>query len=261
MIIDDTFNLILKSNDWSFAETSSYSIYVKGHCFYNGNYYDGNAILDPFCTILEEVNHVINDILNELNGSWAAIIYHKKTREIQLISDRYRSIPLFYAVKDNAVTISDYSHGIEDVMPHTEIDTTSELQFLLSGFVTGDKTLFKDIHQVEPGTYVSILENKEVSYKQYFTFFPELKEIEPINFLEVELRSIIYRIKDRLEIVCKNKKVFVPLSGGNDSRLIMWMLSESGIKDVVCYTYGVSDNPQRKIAQQIAEGLGYDWHL
>ena len=261
MMIDNIFKLILKSNDWNSVEKQNYKLFAKGYCFYNDRYYNGHDIIEPFLDILEEGTNDVNHLFNQLNGCWAAIIYHENTKEIQLVSDRYRSVPLFYAVKEDAVIVSDNSHSIEAIVQDTEIDATSELQFLLSGFVTGDKTLFKDIHQVEPGTSISITNGKDELNTQYFTFFPALKAPEKVTDLETELKSIIYKIKDRLKAACKDKRVFVPLSGGNDSRLIMWMLSESGIKDVICYTYGVSDNPQLKIAQQIAERLGYEWYF
>lgn len=261
MIIDHTFNLILKSNDWYSLEKQNYSLFAKGYGFYKDRYYGDQDILEPFCVILEEDTNNVDQHFNQLNGCWAAIIYYKKKRKIKLASDRYRSIPLFYHINGHKVIVSDQSQAVEAVMEHSEIDVTSELQFLLSGFVTGNKTLFKDIYQVEPGTHVSIDTFGHILSTQYFMFFPKLKETKNSDVLEFELKSIIYRIKDRLKTICENKRVFVPLSGGNDSRLIMWMLSEAGIKDVICYTYGVSDNPQRKIAQQIAEELGYEWHF
>jgi len=261
MIIEKTYNLNLELDNWFTVDTLDYIVFTKGFYFFNNQYHEGETIIEPISKFLNESHYSREFFFNKLNGCWAAIIYDKKVKSLNIVVDRYRSIPLFYSVNDNVVCVSDISNSLNRLTQNSEIDETSELQFLLSGFVTGNKTLYKNICQVQPGSLVSITADKTVIEQHYFKFFPEIKKFENVDVLESQLKSIIYRIKDRLKLACKNKKVFVPLSGGNDSRLIMWMLSESGVEDVICYTYGVSSNPQREIARQIAERLGYEWYF
>src|SRR5699024_2051027 len=52
-----------------------------------------------------------------------------------------------------------------------------------------------------------------------------------------------------------------PLSGGHDSRIIVNSLKKAGIENVICYSYGTSNNLQSKISKQVAEGAGYPWHF
>jgi len=53
----------------------------------------------------------------------------------------------------------------------------------------------------------------------------------------------------------------IPLSGGYDSRTIVNYLYKMGIKNVICFTYGMESNIQSEISRQVAEALGYEWHF
>src|SRR5690554_1599606 len=53
----------------------------------------------------------------------------------------------------------------------------------------------------------------------------------------------------------------IPLSGGYDSRVIVNYLYKLGVKNVICFSYGIKNNKQSEISQQVAEALGYEWHF
>lgn len=231
-----------------------------GYFFFEERYYCGENIIAPILELFGEINPEHQSTLNKFNGSWAIVVNYENTNKVILATDRYRSIPLFYMV-DKGISISDNFMLLEDYLKKTDYDRTSELQFLLSGYISGSNTLIKSVSKVEPGTIVTLSEKGIESSSSYFVHFPNLGSVSDKIDLELELKKRILGLKNRIVKVCKNKRVFVPLSGGNDSRLILWLLYESGIKNVICYTYGVKSNPQRNIASRIAERLGYEWYF
>ena len=56
-----------------------------------------------------------------------------------------------------------------------------------------------------------------------------------------------------------DRQIVVPLSAGNDSRLVASVLKHLGAKNVKCYSYGTKGNFEAKIAKIIADKLGYEW--
>ena len=57
----------------------------------------------------------------------------------------------------------------------------------------------------------------------------------------------------------KNKKIFVPLSGGLDSRLVLSKLIELGAKNISSFSYGNPYNSDAMRAKRIANRLQVNW--
>ena len=55
-----------------------------------------------------------------------------------------------------------------------------------------------------------------------------------------------------------DRQIIIPLSAGNDSRLVASILKYLGAKNVKCYSYGTK-GILKKIAKIIANKLGYEW--
>jgi asparagine synthase (glutamine-hydrolysing) len=55
------------------------------------------------------------------------------------------------------------------------------------------------------------------------------------------------------------RQIVVPLSAGNDSRLIASGLKELRYKNVICFTYGKRGNYEVKTSKKVADLLGYKW--
>ena len=51
------------------------------------------------------------------------------------------------------------------------------------------------------------------------------------------------------------RQAVIPLSGGNDSRLIAYYLVKNGYKNVIAYTYGSKENSEIEISKRVAEFL------
>jgi asparagine synthase (glutamine-hydrolysing) len=58
-----------------------------------------------------------------------------------------------------------------------------------------------------------------------------------------------------------NKPVFIPLSGGFDSRIIAYLLKKNRYFNVFCFTYGTTSSSEQNNAKKTAANLGYKWRF
>jgi hypothetical protein len=63
---------------------------------------------------------------------------------------------------------------------------------------------------------------------------------------------------ERLARAAEGRRLVVSLSGGADSRLIAGMLKRHGVKDVLCFSYGLPGNSETVASEAVARALGYD---
>ena len=70
---------------------------------------------------------------------------------------------------------------------------------------------------------------------------------------------MINGIFSRLTKKLKDKNIFVPLSGGFDSRLVLAKLHEHGYKNIKCFSYGLKNNSDALIAKKVSKMIGVEW--
>lgn len=228
--------------------------YVKGFAF------DGNILLEgeKLYEAMEKTVRTtcLSDFLTHLNGNFAAVI--TIDRKCYLIVDKLRSYPIIYTKKGNCWLISDDTEKImTDDIVSKETDTQSIYEFLATGYLSGNKTLLKNVRQVVAGTYVCLEENESrmTEYHNYVVCKTLQEEEEIIKGAEI----ILDRAFDRLFESIGNRQIVIPLSGGYDSRLIACMCKRHNKKNVVCYSYGRSDSFEAEISKKVAEQLGFRW--
>ena len=85
-----------------------------------------------------------------------------------------------------------------------------------------------------------------IKYKKHDEYIEELTEVT-LNIFRKMLRQI------------GDKQIIVPLSAGNDSRLVASILKHLGANNVKCYSYGSIGNFEANIAEVVSKKLGYEW--
>jgi len=216
------------------------------------NHYLDKSMLEP-CK-----NNLINYILN-LNGFYAFIIV--ASDNIYLVADAVRSIPIFYSYNSSELIITDDPYEYFKEIKANDIDNKNLLELLISGIVTGNKTVIKGLYQVEAGQIVDInLLNQDIKVFNYKYLFPENNndEIDLIKYykkLDETLEKVFLRVKK----ISNGKIILLPLSGGLDSRLIALWLKIKGIKNVICFCYGSNNSPEKDVSNIVAKSLGYEW--
>lgn len=229
------------------------SNYIKGFAFIK------NKLLSEK-EINEEIIHSIktnqlNQKLLELNGNFSAIINYQN--RIYLVADKMKSYPLLYAKINGEWIITDQSRVIMDSMPEYAPDENAITTYLTLGYLHGNQTFLNDCKIVSAGTYVQI-DDKTVVYNYHKHIYTKVNLSDDeimqgcANSLENAIKRMIISIGDR--------PIWIPLSGGYDSRLLACVLKKLNVKNVSCFTYGIPESYEVKISKQVAEKLDFPWH-
>lgn len=245
---------------WEVIKKDEISYRFKGHVFLDNQIISIEELVDIFPALICNANcdrEKTNALLQCLNGNFALII---ETSNFVFCSvDRVRSIPLFYGIKDDSIIISDDANYLRKKID-PPFNEEAGAEFLVTGYVTGNETLFEGIYQIQAGEYL-IYNKADGSLKRsyYHRYLHGNHFSDPEEVLLDRLDDVMIRVFQRLIETTKGKQLVVPLSGGLDSRIIVAMLKRLGVDDVICFSYGKKGNREAEISRQVAEVLGYKW--
>jgi asparagine synthase (glutamine-hydrolysing) len=183
---------------------------------------------------------------------------NKNINYIELSTGIIRAVPIFYTIYNNRLFISDFPETLEKMTYKRNLDINSILEFLSFGYVLKERTLLEGINEIQAGEKL-IYENGEIKLIDEYIY--DNSEIDDISREEAfkKLEKVLYDTFEMYYKKLKNKKLVVPLSGGYDSRLIVSMFKEFGLKDVLCVSYGLKNNFESTTAQKVAKNLGYQF--
>lgn len=233
-------------------------IYVKGYAFDKENrLLRDSKLVDHLIKL--NVDTDINHALKELNGFYSIII-NKEDRIIAIV-DRNRSMPLFYALKETGeLFLSDDAHWIKEKIGDEKIEGLSRQEFLLTGYVTGKNTLYSKVKQLQAGEFLIYDKKKRtIEIHRYFELHHSNFRTEDVQQLIEDLDQVHVAVFTRLIESLNGCTAVIPLSGGEDSRLIAIMLKRLGYENVICFTYGKIGNWEAQISKEVADFLGYPW--
>ena len=136
--------------------TSFRKWFQSDNCYSIGYAFIENNLLEDFqlCSYLYQKieQNSLHRSLCELNGTFAAIIKYQDY--YYLITDQIRSFPLLYGKIGNRYFISDSIFDIEEYLKGEDVDNLAVAEFYAMGYLSGSKTLFTQIKNVEAGTYI-----------------------------------------------------------------------------------------------------------
>ncbi len=241
------------SSLWSRSENTL----ARGSAFYQGRCYSGIE-LASFLSRCKSIDHW-KTMVSALNGSFAAITTHNNC--VLAAVDHVRSIPIFFALNGPMLCISDNAYWVRDQLGRCEHNQIIADEFLLTGYVTGPNTLCEGVEQLQVGEYLQydFNTNSSITTERYYIFHHDNFLKYSSNRLIDELENVHQRVFERLVISIGERQVVIPLSAGYDSRLLGVSLKDAGIKNVICYNYGVEGSWESRISRELADYLGFRW--
>lgn len=198
--------------------------------------------------------------LNELNGCFSIIF--QKENQIFIVSDKLRSLPLFYTIFDGEIVISDDAKKVCAQINLPQLDEGTVGEYLASSlYVLGDKTLVKNLYQIQAAELLVYDERKQekkscIYYNHMSDFTMPKKEMD--GYRE-DFIKCYDRVVEHMIMALNGRTAVVPLSGGSDSRMIVSLLRKYNYEKVICFTYGKHGNEEAKISKMVAEEYGYQW--
>lgn len=203
---------------------------------------------------LEEIGVEINRIA----GNFGMIIHFDKY--VVAIVDKIRSFPIFYICDGFKFALSNSASKLKEEYQLIEIDDVALIEFAMAGYVTGRGTVFRDLYQIQAGEMIIWQKDQnKLSRYQYYKYFTNQWRTQDENDLVSELDEMTDRVFHGVIDNADGSPIWIPLSGGLDSRLIACKLKELGYDNLQTYSYGLPGNHEAKVARHVAEKLGVPW--
>jgi asparagine synthase (glutamine-hydrolysing) len=191
-------------------------------------------------------------------GHYAAII--ESGNAIVAYVDAVRSYPVFYA-EGGGSTVSNAARLAKDTGGCGEWNDAGLLEMAMTGYVTGRETAFRRLFQLQAGELL-VWERGEPSPRlhRYYRYLPEERPTDESQAMD-RLFGIADRMFGRVIEAAQGKAIWVPLSGGLDSRLVICKLKELGYDNLRTFSYGPRGNYEASAAKQVADTLGVPWEF
>ncbi len=196
----------------------------------------------------------IHALAPRLRGMFAFAVWDQPQRKLTLARDRLGVKPLVYRAADGSLAFASTLAALRAGGLTGELDPQAVLEFLDSGFVTDERSIYAGTRKLPPA---SILEWQDgrISESRYWTL-PEVDESSSIRFEEAveETEKLIVEAV-RLRLI-SDVPIGALLSGGVDSALVCWGLSRLNAR-IRAFTIGTpGDHEDESVqARQIAQRL------
>ncbi len=181
------------------------------------------------------------DCVSKLNGMFAFAIYDKEKDSIFLARDHFGIKPLYYTYKNNDFI---FASEIKAILKYPEIkvevDMKSMNEYLTFQVMLKKHTLFKNIHTLEPATYMIIEKGKVKEKNKYWEFDYEIDD----NKTEEQYSSeLLHLLENSLNIQTRSDvPVGAYLSGGIDSSLVSTLASKNYFGSFQTFSGGFKDS-------------------
>ena len=208
---NNTIWLVFNGEIYNYAELVP-ELQGKGHVFKSQT--DSEVIIHAY----EEYGI---DCVNKFNGMFAFAIWDQNKKRLLLAKDRLGVKPLYYAFNNEGIV---FASEIKSILQHPdhkhpEANNVAIYDYINEGYLTGHRTLFKDIHKLNPGSLL-VIEDSVIKEQVYWKlqFAPMASEISEKDYVEKLRELIVDAIRIRLR---SDVPVGFHLSGGLDSSSIV----------------------------------------
>jgi asparagine synthase (glutamine-hydrolysing) len=209
--------------------------------------------------------HLYEDDANffkNLNGRFHGLLVDRASQAATLFNDRFGLQRIYYHEAQDAFYFSAEAKAILAVRPELRsIDPTGLGEYIACGCVLENRTLFKGIYALPPGSAWRI--RKQGVEKKALYFEPrEWEDQEPLD-AEGYYQHLREAFTTRLPRYFNGReKIGVSLTGGLDTRIIMaWRKADLG--SLPCYTFGsmYRENQDVYLARRVADICGQPYQV
>jgi hypothetical protein len=181
----------------------------------------------------------------DLDGPFVVILFNKKTGTLKVVSDMLSFIPVFISDKNCVST----HINLIDSLDNCSVDEVSLVDFIINDIITFPYTIFKGVRQLSPASIHQFSDSDSNSVTNYWS--PKENTVDDItlNGLKNRLRLGLKTYVDK--IINADPHLAVLISGGEDSRAVLGMISTTYPKD--CFIYSQTQNAETNIAKAVTK--------
>ncbi len=188
------------------------------------------------------------DCVEHFVGMFAFALWDGRAQQLHLVRDRMGIKPLYWSQDgDRLLFASTLPALLAAGGTDTEFDAVAlHHHFSLHAVVPAPRTLFKQIHKMEPAHWMSVDLNGVVEKRRYWSLTAQ-RPVQPLSEWEwaEAVRDVLMQAVERRR-AASDVPVGVLLSGGLDSSLLVGMLAEAGHRDIRTFSIGFEDSPEER---------------
>jgi asparagine synthase (glutamine-hydrolysing) len=197
------------------------------------------------------------DFPKGLNGRFHGLVADRHLGTAMLFNDRYGLQRLYYHETKDALYFAAEAKAILNVRPELRsMDPRGLGEFVACGCVLEDRTLFRDVYLMPPGSAWVFRKGALEAKKFYFEpkEWEQQEALSPEEYYNQLRRTLVGGLPRYFE---GRERVGMSLTGGLDTRILMaWHKAEPNT--LPCYTWGSTyrDHEDVKIARRVAKLCG-----
>lgn len=201
--------------------------------------------------------------LERMTGMFAVALWDRQRRELSLARDRFGEKPLYYAHSRHALVFASELRSLRRYPGLTDdIDRGAVADVLEYGYVGPGRTIYANVHQLAPGSYLTWSDDGAIAVDQYWSPEEIARQasrrpfigtpVEAVDELDTLLRS---SVRQRL---LSDVPLGAFLSGGIDSSIISAIANDLVGGGLRTFTVGFTDPSydESGFAREVAEHLG-----
>ena len=221
------------------------------------------VICDKRAIIEEAGRHdlaAIGRMLAEQRQQFGLVI--ETGRHVVAASDRVNGYPIALRRSESHIELTADARSWMTPENGDQFDEQQANIFTLAGYCVGDKTLLKNVSRILPGEVVRISKQSgAIERHRYYRFAPTFSGAGSDTDWLKRLGDALDAATERMLVRADGRRVWVPLSAGYDSRLVLAKLLEHGCKAVQTFSYGTPGNMEARVAQSLAGSVGVPWRF
>ena len=204
------------------------------------------------------------EILNELNGIFSFAIWDKKNKSLFLARDHMGIKPLYYMKsREHYIFGSEIKAIFASEICEKQINQEAIPNFFFRQSPDYLQTMYNNIHELEPGTWMQIENNGNFQKGKYFSLENDWKDLVSVvnknnnvqSFVEDKLRQSVQR-----QLV-SDVPVGISLSGGIDSSLILNFMCEKYTDQIHAFTYTNSSKGINELSKAVSMVKSIDFDI
>ncbi|MBN1577150.1 MAG: hypothetical protein JW913_11395 [Chitinispirillaceae bacterium] len=220
---------------------------------YNKEEFGGSGLSDARLVLEQHRSGMLVQFLTRVDGIFTAVIYDRMRKTVTIVNDRYGLRYLYISQSPTGCVWASELKAFRCLPSRSlTIDRGAAALFFSKGYLTGNRTWFRDVELLAPGTMLTVrCDTGETSALRYrdLNAIPARNEV---NDLPELARELGVRFKRAVERRCREgERVGLGLSGGLDSRAIFAAMPLR-CEPIHTFTFGILDSSDQRIARQVA---------
>jgi asparagine synthase (glutamine-hydrolysing) len=196
-------------------------------------------------------------------GMFAIALWHRPTRELHLLRDRFGVKPLYYHWDGRSLYFGSELKAVRAFTGWTpEIDREALVDFLRYGYIVEPRTIYRRVHKLPPAHRLVLRADGDLSLHRYWDLSAHVgrRQGQSEDALADELEALMV---DAFELrMIADVPVGVFLSGGVDSSVVAAILQKRAGRQIKTFTIGfdVPEFDESPYAAEVARHLGTEHH-